>query len=73
MSPAPRPHRAPATPAGRPARVRRLLLLVCGLLLVVTAPAALTGESAGTAAEPRPAGAPAAPDPAGETYEPGPA
>ncbi|MFJ5709258.1 MULTISPECIES: hypothetical protein [unclassified Streptomyces] len=72
MSPAPAPHGRPATPAGRPARLRRLLLLVCGLFLVVTALGALTGEVAGPAAEPRPAGAPAAPDPAGETYEPGP-
>ncbi|GGY37970.1 hypothetical protein GCM10010363_18390 [Streptomyces omiyaensis] len=77
------PHQAPATPAGRPARVRRLpphlpyrrllpfLALLCGALLAVVAALGATGTGGPSGAEPRPASAPAVPDPAGETSEPG--
>ncbi|MGY3339780.1 hypothetical protein ACVW0K_005879 [Streptomyces filamentosus] len=72
MSPAPLPSREPAAPAGLPARLRRLLTLVCGALLVL-AVLGTAGAAAGPpgAGEARPASAPA--DPAGETHEPGPA
>ncbi|MGW3519045.1 hypothetical protein [Streptomyces hydrogenans] len=65
--------RATVSPEPRPsgaARVRRLLALLCGVLLVL---GGLGGAVGPAGAEPRAAVAPAAPDPAGETHEPGPA